>query len=62
MSFVDVGREAPAYVVVVGDPVNQLPGPGIAELAATGRIDIGADFAAGLEAILDSLERMRETP
>ena len=33
---------------------------GIARLSAEGQIDIRADFEVGLDAILDSLERIRE--
>ena len=33
---------------------------GIAQLSASGRIDIRADFEVGLDAILDSLERIRD--
>jgi hypothetical protein len=32
----------------------------VATLAADGRIDIGSDFEIGLDAILDSLERIRD--
>jgi AcrR family transcriptional regulator len=60
--FDGAGFEAAASFVDRSGPDEYPNLAGIAQLAATGRIDIGADFVAGLEAILDSLERMRETP
>lgn len=32
----------------------------VADLAASGRIDLGADFEIGLDAVLDALERVRD--
>ena len=54
------GFEAAASFVERTGPDEYSNLSGIAELAAGGGIDIGADFAAGLDVILDSLERMRE--